>query len=173
MTHPMTSSTIAPAAPAQVDGRRRAATVAVGVLALGVLLGVLWWVAAPLARADVVDGQVYLTGHPELQVAQDGWFAAVTGLTGVLAATIASLRPSREDAVSAALGPVLGLVVAVVAWQTGGLLGPDSLASQVAAGSSHPLTPLQLHAYGALLVGPLLFTVTRFLATLFSAEPAS
>ena len=164
--------TITPPAAARVEGRRRAVTVAVAVLALGVLLGVLWWVAAPLARADVVDGQVYLTGHPELQVAQDGWFAAITGLTGVLAATVASLRPGRGDPVSAALGPLLGLGVAVVAWQTGGLLGPDSLASQVAEGSSDPLTPLQLHAYAALLVGPMLFTVTRFLAVLFSAEAA-
>ena len=161
-----------PSAPARAGGHRRAVTVAVAVLALGVLLGVLWWVAAPLARADVVDGQVYLTGHPELQVAQDGWFAAITGLTGVLAATVASLRPGRGDAVAAALGPLLGLVVAILAWQTGGLLGPDSLVAQVADGSKHPLTPLQLHAYAALLVGPLLFTVTRFLATLFSAEPA-
>ena len=169
----MTSSTITRAAPAPVGVRRRTVTVAVTVLALGVVLGVLWWVAAPLARADVVDGQVYLTGHPELQVAQDGWFAAITGLTGVLAATVASLLPARGDVVSAALGPVLGLVVAVLAWQTGGLLGPGSLASQVAAGSAHPLTPLQLHAYAALLVGPLLFAVTRFLATLFSAEPAA
>ena len=167
-----TSTTTAPLAVAAAGGRRRAATVVVAVLALGVLLGVLWWVAAPLARGDVVDGQVYLTGHPELQVAQDGWFAAITGLTGVLAATVASLRPGRGDVASAALGPALGLVVAVVAWQTGGLLGPESLVTQVAAGSAHPLTPLQLHAYAALLVGPLLFTTTRFLAVLFSAEPA-
>ncbi len=166
------STTLAEPATAPAGGRRRAATVAVGVLVLGVALGVLWWVAAPLARADVVDGQVYLTGHPELQVAQDGWFAAITGLTGVLAATVASLRPAPADVASAALAPVLGLVVAVIAWQTGVLLGPGSLASQVGAGSAHPLTPLQLHAYAALLVGPLLFSTTRFLAVLFSAEPA-
>ncbi len=161
-------------APLRVGGRRRGVTVAVVVaVGLGVLLGVLWWVGAPLARGDVVNGQVFLTGHPELEVAQDGWFAGVTGLAGVLAATVVSLRHGRGDAASAVLVPLLGLGAAVVAWQTGALLGPGPLATQVADGSAHPLTPLQLHAYGALLVGPVLFTLTRFLAALFSAEPAA
>ena len=140
------------------------------VLGLGVLLGVLWWVAAPLARADVVGGEVLLTGHQELQAAQDGWFAVVTGLTGVLAATVTALRPERREAVSAALAPVLGAAVAVTAWATGVLLGPSSLVEQVRAGVTQPLTPLQLHAYGVLLVGPFLFALTRFFASLFSAE---
>jgi hypothetical protein len=149
----------------------RAALVAAFVLGLGALLGLVWWALAPLARADVVDGQVYLTGHTELQAAQDGWFAIVTGVAGVLAATVLSLRPGRGEVTSAALGPVLGLVVAVVAWRTGALLGPPSLAHQLATGSRHPLTPMQLHGYGALFVGPLLFALTRFLAALFGSEP--
>ena len=140
------------------------------VLGLGVLLGVLWWVAAPLARADVVGGEVLLTGHQELQAAQDGWFAVVTGLTGVLAATVTALLPGRREAVSAALAPMLGVGVAVIAWGTGVLLGPSSLADQVREGATQPLTPLQLHAYGVLLVGPFLFALTRFFASLFSAE---
>jgi len=167
--------------------RRRALTTAVAVLGLGILLGVLWWVAAPMARADVAAGQAYLSGHQELQVAQDGWFAVVTGLAGVLAATLLALRlgrvagsagpaaasAARSAALSAAKVPVLGVVVALVAWRTGVLLGPPSLADQVAAGTTNPLTPLQLHAYGVLLVGPFLYTVTRFLAALFTAEPVA
>ena len=140
------------------------------VLALGVLLGALWWVAAPLARVDVVGGQAYLAGNDELQVAQDGWFAVVTGLAGVLAATVLSLRPGRFAAASAAVAPALALAVALVAWRVGVLLGPPSLADQVGSGSLTPLTPLGLHAYGVLLVGPFLLTVTRFLAALFSSN---
>ena len=146
--------------------------VAVGtaVVGLGLLLGVLWWVAAPLARADVAGGEVLLAGHQELQAAQDGWFAAVTGLTGVLVATVTALLPGRHEAVSAALAPVLGILVAVIAWRTGVLLGPSSLADQVRDGATQPLTPLQLHAYGVLLAGPFLFAMTRFFASLFSAQ---
>ena len=144
--------------------------VGLAVLALGVLLGVLWWVAAPLARADVAGGQVLLAGHQELRAAQDGWFAAVTGLAGVLFATVMALLPGRHEAVSAALAPVLGVLVAVIAWRTGVLLGPSSLVDQVREGATAPLTPLQLHAYGVLLVGPFLFALTRFFASLFSAQ---
>ena len=60
------------------------------------------------------------------------------------------------------------MLVSLVAWRTGVLLSPSSLQDQVSAGVLDPLTPLQLHAYGVLLVGPFLFTVTQFLAALFS-----
>ena len=108
---------------------------AVAVL-LGVVLGVLWWVAAPLARAQVVDGSVFLTGHEELRAAQDGWFAVMTGFTGVIAATVRSLRSGPRDAVGAMLGPVLGVLVAAVAWRTGVLLGPPSIVDQVRDGAT-------------------------------------
>lgn len=162
-----------------VAGRARAGAgrglvvAALAAVAIGVVLGVLWWVAAPLARAQVVDGSVFLTGHEELRAAQDGWFAVITGLTGVIAATVLSLRSGPRDAVGAVLGPVLGVLVAVVAWRTGVLLGPPSIVDQVRDGATDPLTPLQLHAYGVLLVGPFLFALTRFLASLFSAEPGA
>ena len=38
-------------------------------------LGLLWWRLAPTATTVVQDGGVYLQGHDELMVAQDGWFA--------------------------------------------------------------------------------------------------
>ena len=103
-------------------------TVGLAVVGLGLLLGVLWWVAAPLARAEVAGGEILLSGHQELQAAQDGWFAVVTGLAGVLAATLTALMPGRREAVSAAIVPLLGVGVAVIAWGTGVLLGPSSLA---------------------------------------------
>lgn len=149
---------------------RRLALVAVAVCALGVCLGIVWWVAAPLARTDVVDGSVYLIGHKELRAAQDGWFAVVTGLAGVLAATVLSLLPSARVAVDAVLGPVLAVLAAIVAWRTGVLLGPPPLLDQARDGVSHPLTPLELHAYAVLLVGPFLFSFTRFLASLFGGD---
>jgi hypothetical protein len=143
----------------------------VGSVVGGALCGLLWWWLAPMARADVVDGGVYLTGHAELQAAQDGWFVVVLALAGVAVATYQSLRPPGHEVLRAVLGPVAVTVVGLVAWGTGYLLGPGSLAAQVRAGEQHPLTPMQLHTLVALAVGPLMFCVTRFLAALFSREP--
>lgn len=155
--------------PSPVSGARGAGTVVagvvVGVVGLGVVLGVLWWWLAPMARAQVEGGQILLAGHQELQVGQDGWFAMVTAVCGILAAALVGVRPEGRAAL---LGPLLAALVSLVAWRTGVLLGPGSLQGQVAAGVTDPLTPLQLHAYGVLLVGPFLFAVTQFLAALFS-----
>jgi hypothetical protein len=147
-----------------------------------VLAGALWWWLAPLARTDVSDGSVYLTGHQELQAAQDGWFVVVLGAVGVITATVNGWRgfaPSHHPS-SGHLGGRGGhearrlvvlaaalLLVGAVAWQTGEWLGPADLADQVTGGSRHPLTPLRLHSPAALLVGPFLFAFTSFLASVF------
>jgi hypothetical protein len=135
----------------------------------GLVLGVAWRLLAPLARAQVVDGGVYLNGHQELQVAQDGWLTILLALTGVLVATVQAVR-AREPQPLRAVAALLGVALAgVVAWRVGQWLGPQSLRRQVAAGSQHPVTPLELRTGAVLLVGPLLFAITRCLAAIFSS----
>ncbi|GAB3600164.1 hypothetical protein GCM10027446_33200 [Angustibacter peucedani] len=134
----------------------------------GALLGAVWRLLAPLARATVVDGGVYLEGHQELQVAQDGWLTVVLALAGVLVATVQAVRAREPQHLRALLALVALGVAGVVAWRVGEWLGPDSLRHQLAAGSQAPLTPLQLHTPAVPLVGPLLFAITRCLAALFS-----
>lgn len=152
---------------------RRAARVlllraAVASGSAGLALGVLWRLLAPVVQAQVVDGSVFLRGNQELAIAQDGWLVILLGLAGVTLATVQSLRPGDDDAVRALVG-LGGLVLAgVVAWRVGTWLGPGSLRSQVAAGLSHPSTPLELHTPAALLVGPVLYCVTRCLAALLT-----
>lgn len=140
------------------------------VLLAGAALGLLWWLLAPTARAQVSDGQVFLAGHQELQAGQDGWFTVVTGLAGVLVATVVATRHGRRPAVDAVVAAVCTGLAGVVAWRTGVLLGPDALTDQVRDGANRPLTPLVLSTPSALLVGPLLFCLTRFLAALFSGD---
>jgi hypothetical protein len=129
-----------------------------------------------MARADVSDGSVFLQGHQELQAAQDGWFVVVLGALGIVTATVHAWRSGGHGGGRAGQ-PVRQLVllasalllVSLVAWRTGAWLGPDGLARQVADGSQHPLTPLDLHTVAALLVGPFLFAFTAFLAAVFGA----
>ncbi len=144
------------------------AAVASGLAGVG--LGILWRLLAPVARAQVVDGNVLLKGNQELEIAQDGWLVILLGCSGVILATAQSLRSRDDDAVRAVVG-LGGLIVAgVVAWQVGHLLGPDSLRAQVAAGLLRPSTPLELHTPAALLVGPVLYCVTRCLAALLTVD---
>lgn len=140
-----------------------------GAIVLAVAIGAAWRLLAPLARADVVGGGVYLTGHTELRVAQDGWLAILLGLLGVAVATAQSARAHEPQAGRAVLALLAVFAVGVLAWQVGERLGPSSLASQVAAGATHPTTPLELRTTSVLLVGPLLFAVTRCLGALFSS----
>ena len=54
------------------------------VLGAGVIWGLLWWWLAPTARTVIQDGGVYLQGHDELMVGQDGWFVVLGAITGVI-----------------------------------------------------------------------------------------
>jgi nitric oxide reductase large subunit len=108
----------------------RAVLLVAGTLVTGAVVAVLWRLLAPLARADVVDGGVYLTGHQELQVGQDGWLALLMALLGITVATVQSVRAREPQAQRAVLALVAVAVVGVVAVQVGHWLGPDSLAAR-------------------------------------------
>lgn len=160
--------------PAAGAAARVAAAVVLGVAAGGALMGVAWRLLAPTARAQVQGGQIFLQGHQELQIAQDGWFAVVLGAAGVLLATVLALRPSRRPAVQAVTAAVALGLAALVAWRVGTWLGPEPLQEQVRAGTTRPVTPLALRMPAPLmLVGPLLFSLTRFVAALLTGDPAA
>lgn len=142
------------------------------VLAAGVVWGVLWWLLAPTARTVVQDGGVYLQGHDELMVGQDGWFVVLGAATGAI---LASFWPavSRRRPVAGLLTGLVGCVLAgLVAWGLGGWLGPDSLRSQLADGVKAPVTPVALHTWSALLFAPFLFAVVRGLTELLTSAVA-
>jgi hypothetical protein len=164
-----------PRRPPVARGPARAVVAAVlGVVVGGAAMGLVWWVLAPTARAQVQGGQVFLQGHQELQIAQDGWFAVVAGAVGVLVATVLALRPGRRPAVQAVAAAVGVGLAALLAWRVGTWLGPPPLLDQVRAGVTRPLTPLALRTpLPLLLVAPLLFCITRFVAALLTGDPAA
>jgi hypothetical protein len=144
---------------------------AVVVLA-GVLWGVLWWLLAPTARTVVQDGGVYLQGHDELMVGQDGWFVVLGAATGAILATLWPAL-SRRRPVAGLFAGLAGCVVAgLIAWAVGAWLGPDSLGTQLAAGVKAPITPIALHTWSALLFAPFLFVAVRGLTELLSSAVA-
>ena len=147
------------------------ATLVGGVLVGGVVLGIAWWWLAPTAVAQVQGSQVVLRGHQELQIAQDGWFAVVVAAAGVLLATVLALRPSRRPAAQALAAAAALAAASVVAWRVGIWLGPASFPDQVAAGTRAPVTPLVLRTPAPLLLlGPLLFSITRFTAAVLTGD---
>jgi hypothetical protein len=140
---------------------------------VGLAVGVVWWLVAPVARLEARGGGVFAVGNsPETSIAADGWFAVCAIVAGVLVAVVggALLRETR-------LGVLLGLAVggiagSVVAWRLGILLGPPSV-EESAAGLSDAARfqgPLELSALGVLLAWSMASSVA-FFAAVAGREP--
>ena len=136
----------------------------VGSLAVGPLLGLVWWWLAPLARLVKRDDGVFAVGmSEETAVAADGLFAVCAVLVGVVAAVLVAFLVRRR---LAGLGGLVvgGLLGSVLAWQLGALLGPPSIdSSAAAAGVGERFDgPLDLSALGVLLAWPMAATIVYF-----------
>jgi len=97
---------------------------------------------------------------------------AGAGLLCGLAAVVRGGASPSARSLAVLAGCVLG---SLVAWATGMLLGPPPLAEQVAADpGSAPLSPLTVHAPGALVVWPVVAAVVAtagHLAAAWSQRP--
>ena len=134
-------------------------------LAVGTLMGLVWRLVAPMATATVTAQGAALEGAASATlIADDGWFAVLAALTGLIVGVLGWWMLRRYD-VGLAVGLVLGgLLGALVAWHTGQWLGPEPLAAQaVGVEPGHALVvPLTVRAPAVLFVWPIAALVALF-----------
>lgn len=126
----------------------------------GMLAGLLWAAVAPEVRFVAVDGRALpAAAESEAMIAVDGWFALITFLAGSITGVIAHLAARRADGVMMVLALAFGgTLAAVLAWQTGHVLGLAEFERRLAgAADGTVLTgPAQLRSLGTLSFWPLL-----------------
>jgi len=126
-----------PPAPPSSRGQEllSAFVVAVAVAVGGVVLGLAWYVAAPPLPLKKVEGGLAFTGpQPEELVAQDGWFAILGLVFGVLAAVAAWTLVRRWRGPIQLFALLLGAVGAgFLAWQVGTEIGQNEYREAVAS----------------------------------------
>ena len=136
-----------------------------GVLAAAPVVGIVWWLIAPLPQLRV-SGELLLPvgGEAESAVAADGLLGVCAAVAGLICALLVFSRV-RQARVSALLGLSLGgLAAAVLAWRLGEFLGPGperETARGLADGSTFD-GPLVLSAKGVLFAWPMTAVIVYF-----------
>lgn len=143
-------------------------------VAVGPVLGTLWWLVAPGQEFLVgPGGSVAAVSDPPADwFGYDAWFLLIGAALGLLVGLLAAWR-WPDHPVSALLGLAVGLLVAAgLAWWLGGALGPDTLAEQLkgAKVGDRLAHPLGLRASGVLLA-PAFFGVAAFAAVAAMRSP--
>ncbi|MFD7258713.1 hypothetical protein [Streptomyces sp. NPDC059874] len=138
---------------------RDGAAVALAVGLAGLLLGVLWAWLAPRVQYVSNGEAVFLRNtEGEARIGSDGTFFLLAVGLGVLSA-VGTFLWRRAGGVPVVIGLAVGSVFAgLVGWRLGLTLGPSSNLAEAAAraGKGVPFdAPLQLLAYGVLLVWPM------------------
>lgn len=141
------------------------------LLLSGLPVGMLWWLLAPRRSYRVAEqGAFAIEPDSEAAVGADGWFMLLTGVVAILA-VILVWRYARVR------GPVVVLALAVgtllcglATWQVGELLGRGPTAAALADLGAVVLGPLELRAYGALVVAPFAAVGSYLLGVCFTAS---
>ncbi|MER7762394.1 hypothetical protein [Streptomyces sp. NPDC097619] len=147
------------AGPTLVEELRDGAAVTLLVAFSGVFLGLLWAWLAPRVQYVSNGEAVFLRDtENEGRIGADGTFFLIALGLGVLSGVLVFLARRRRGAVGVVIGLSIGSVLAsLLGWRLGLWLGPsrDVVDTARAVGKGVPFdAPLQLLAYGVLLVWP-------------------
>ena len=119
---------------------------------LGLLVGLAWWLLAPTGPVVLLQGGTVLSQvDPEQSAAQDGVLVLLGAAAGLLCGVLATARPGQSPTRRSLLVVAGCLLGSALAAGTGGLLGPPSVASQLAAGAT-PAEGLVSPAVAALVM---------------------
>ncbi len=112
--------------------------VALIAIAIGAVMGALWWWITPTEQWVKLDG-----GFGAEQLSSPSWFAAdgwfmILGVISGAALVAFTWRFGKRRVIALVVGIVIGsALIAVVAWTLGGMLGPpdvDAVAESAAVG---------------------------------------
>ncbi|WP_346623129.1 hypothetical protein [Blastococcus montanus] len=127
-----------------------------GLVLAGVPAGVLWWLLAPRADYQITEAGPVVLGRPsgELQIADDTVLLLILLTLGALAGAAAWLL-RRGRGVGMLLVLAVGAsLAALIAWQTGELLGPAPTEAALADVGTQVTTGLTLGSLPALAAAP-------------------
>lgn len=136
---------------------RDCALVLGGMLVLGVLCGVLWWLLVePASYTKLRDGGVMQEEDLSRQFNADGVYVVIAAVSGLASGLVLTWWRTRDVLLTSGL-LVLGTVLAAVAMElTGHLLGPSDPGSALAAAKVGVRVPerLDVDAFTAYLAWP-------------------
>lgn len=146
-----------------------AARLVLGLLLAGIPVGLAWLGLAPRREFLVAEqGAFAVENDSEAAVAGDGWFLLLTVAVAIGAAVVAwRWRRHRGPVMPVALAVGTALT-GVVAWLTGSVLGPGPTPSELAEIGGIVRSPLELRAYGVLVVAPFVAVVGYLVAACFT-----
>jgi hypothetical protein len=134
-----------PPAPTAVAAGLDAAWVLGGLLVLGVLCGVLWWLLVDPAMFTKLDSGAAM-GEPQLgkRFNADGWYAVLAAIAGLLAGGVLTWWRSRSFLFTTALLVVGSAVAAAAMALVGHVLGPPDPEAALAAAKVGARVPVDL-----------------------------
>ncbi|MEV7417957.1 hypothetical protein [Streptomyces sp. NPDC089919] len=161
--------------PSVAQDLKDGAAVALAVAFSGILLGLLWVWLAPRVHYVSNGEAVFLADtENEGRIGADGTFFLISLGLGLLAGGLTFWR-LRRGGVAVVVGLAFGsLLAALLGWRLGVWLGPsrDVVAAAKAAGKGVPFdAPLQLLAYGVLLVWPMAAVGVHLASTALLTHP--
>jgi hypothetical protein len=124
---------------------RDAAVVLGGLLILGVLCGVLWWLLVnPAEFTKTRDGGVMTEDDLSRQFATDGMYAVIAGVAGLLSGLALTWWRAMDPLVTSVLLVVGSVVAAAAMALTGYLLGPGDPGAALSAAQVGARVPERL-----------------------------